>query len=123
MAATTGEMLAARRGLGFLLSDAASQFDMTSLYAALFILMLLGLWVAELACAGASGTMLRVAAMHAGHVADPPDAEKISLAGVGKRFVTRDREIEALQPIDLDIRARMNSSRWSGRAAAASRPS
>jgi NitT/TauT family transport system permease protein len=48
VAATTGEMLAARRGLGFLLSDAASQFDMTSLYAALFVLMLLGLAVAEL---------------------------------------------------------------------------
>jgi NitT/TauT family transport system permease protein len=42
-------MLAARRGLGFLLSDAASQFDMTSLYAALFILMLLGLAVGETA--------------------------------------------------------------------------
>ena len=52
VAATTGEMLAARRGLGFLLSDAASQFDMTSLYAALFILMLLGLAVAELAAWG-----------------------------------------------------------------------
>jgi sulfonate transport system permease protein len=49
VAATTGEMLAARRGLGFLLSDAASQFDMTSLYAALFILMLLGLAVSEMA--------------------------------------------------------------------------
>jgi len=49
VAATTGEMLAARRGLGFLLSDAASQFDMTSLYSALFILMLLGLAVAEAA--------------------------------------------------------------------------
>jgi NitT/TauT family transport system permease protein len=49
VAATTGEMLAARRGLGFLISDAASQFDMASLYAALFILMLLGLVVAELA--------------------------------------------------------------------------
>jgi len=49
VAATTGEMLAARRGLGFLLSDAASQFDMTSLYAALFILMLLGLAVGEAA--------------------------------------------------------------------------
>jgi NitT/TauT family transport system permease protein len=45
--ATTGEMLAARRGLGFLLSDAASQFNMTGLYAALFILMLLGLAVSE----------------------------------------------------------------------------
>jgi NitT/TauT family transport system ATP-binding protein len=30
-------------------------------------------------------------------------APKISLAGVGKRFNTRDREIEALQPIDLAI--------------------
>jgi NitT/TauT family transport system permease protein len=49
VAATTGEMLAARRGLGFLLSDAASQFDMTSLYAALFILMVLGLAVSEVA--------------------------------------------------------------------------
>jgi NitT/TauT family transport system permease protein len=52
VAATTGEMLAARRGLGFLISDAASQFDMTSMYAALFILMLLGLLVSELAAAG-----------------------------------------------------------------------
>jgi len=49
VAATTGEMLAARRGLGFVLSDAASQFDMTSLFAVLFILMLLGLFVSELA--------------------------------------------------------------------------
>ena len=30
-------------------------------------------------------------------------APKISLAGVGKTFVTRDREVEALQPIDLAI--------------------
>ncbi len=52
VAATTGEMLAARRGLGFLISDAASQFDMTSLYAALFILMLLGLAVSEVATWG-----------------------------------------------------------------------
>jgi NitT/TauT family transport system permease protein len=52
VAATTGEMLAARRGLGFLISDAASQFDMTSMYAALFILMLLGLLVSELAASG-----------------------------------------------------------------------
>ncbi len=49
VAATTGEMLAARRGLGFLLSDAASQFDMTALYAALVLLMLLGLAVSEAA--------------------------------------------------------------------------
>jgi len=52
VAATTGEMLAARRGLGFRLSDAASQFDMTSLYSALFILMLLGLAVSEIATWG-----------------------------------------------------------------------
>jgi NitT/TauT family transport system permease protein len=52
VAATTGEMLAARRGLGFLISDAASQFDMTSLYAALFILMLLGLAASEIATRG-----------------------------------------------------------------------
>ena len=31
-------------------------------------------------------------------------APKIDLQGVGKRFVTRDREVEALQPIDLTIR-------------------
>ena len=49
VAATTGEMLAARRGLGYLLSDAASQFDMTGLYAALVVLMLLGLAVSEAA--------------------------------------------------------------------------
>jgi NitT/TauT family transport system permease protein len=49
VAATTGEMLAARRGLGFLLSDAAAQFDMTGLYAALVVLMLLGLAVSEAA--------------------------------------------------------------------------
>lgn len=58
VAATTGEMLAAQRGLGFLLSEAASQFDMTSLYAALFILMLLGLAVGE-AAAWAERYMLR----------------------------------------------------------------
>ena len=49
VAATTGEMLAARRGLGFLLSDAAASFNMTGLYAALVILMLLGLAVSEVA--------------------------------------------------------------------------
>lgn len=49
VAATTGGMLAARQGVGFLLSDAASQFDMTSQYAALFILMLLGLAAGETA--------------------------------------------------------------------------
>jgi NitT/TauT family transport system ATP-binding protein len=32
-----------------------------------------------------------------------PMSEKIRLAGVGKRFVTRDREVEALQPTDLAV--------------------
>ena len=41
-------------------------------------------------------------------VAEPmpiPRREMIRLAGVGKRFVTRDRDVEALQPIDLTIHA------------------
>jgi NitT/TauT family transport system permease protein len=42
-AAVTGELLAAREGLGSLLSAAAAQFDMTGLYAALFVLMVLGI--------------------------------------------------------------------------------
>ena len=33
-----------------------------------------------------------------------PATQKIRLAGVGKRFVTRDREVQALQPIDLAVR-------------------
>ena len=49
VATTTGEMLSARRGLGFLLSEAASQFDTTALYAVLFLLMLMGLAVSETA--------------------------------------------------------------------------
>src|SRR3984957_11075056 len=49
VATTTGEMLSARRGLGFLLSEAASQFNTTALYAVLFILMLMGLAVSEAA--------------------------------------------------------------------------
>ena len=98
VAATTGEMLAARRGLGFLLSDAASQFDMTSLYAALFILMLLGLAVSEMA-----------ALERTAHAAVAPCRGVISRRRSGwpasaRRFVTRDREVEALQPIDLAVR-------------------
>ena len=31
------------------------------------------------------------------------DAVMIRLAGAGKRFVTRDRDVEALQPIDLAV--------------------
>jgi NitT/TauT family transport system ATP-binding protein len=41
-------------------------------------------------------------------VAEPmpvPRREMIRLAGVGKRFVTRDRDVEALQPIELAIHA------------------
>ena len=49
VAAVTGEMMAARGGLGSLISSAAASFDMTSLYTALFILMLLGLVVSETA--------------------------------------------------------------------------
>lgn len=41
-AAVTGELLAARQGMGSLLSAAAAQFDMTGLYAALLVLMILG---------------------------------------------------------------------------------
>jgi NitT/TauT family transport system ATP-binding protein len=33
-----------------------------------------------------------------------PDAMKIRLTGVAKRFATRDREVQALQPIDLTVR-------------------
>jgi NitT/TauT family transport system permease protein len=49
VAATTGEMLAARRGLGYLLSQAAAQFNMTALYSVLFLLMVVGLIVSEVA--------------------------------------------------------------------------
>jgi NitT/TauT family transport system permease protein len=43
VAASTGEMLGSRGGIGFLLNNAAQQFDMTSLYAALVVLMALGI--------------------------------------------------------------------------------
>ena len=98
VAATTGEMLAARRGLGFLLSDAASQFDMTSLYAALFILMLLGLGGLRERQPGANDACCG-GAMPRGDLG----AEDQPRRRVGKTFVTRDREVEALQPIDLTI--------------------
>ncbi len=49
VAATTGEMLAAREGLGWLLARSAAQFDMTGVYTVLFILMLIGMLVAEVA--------------------------------------------------------------------------
>lgn len=49
VAATTGEMLAAREGLGWMLARSAAQFDMTGVYTVLFILMLMGMMVAEAA--------------------------------------------------------------------------
>lgn len=47
VAATVGEMLMARRGLGFLLTRAAGQFDMTGVYTILVILMVIGILIAE----------------------------------------------------------------------------
>lgn len=49
VAATTAEMLASRRGMGWLLVQSSSQYDMTGLYAALTVLMLLGILVSETA--------------------------------------------------------------------------
>jgi NitT/TauT family transport system permease protein len=45
IAATVGEMIAARRGLGFLVTRSASQIDMTGLYAALIVLMVIGVTI------------------------------------------------------------------------------
>jgi NitT/TauT family transport system permease protein len=49
VATITGELLSARNGLGFLLNRASEQYDMTGLYAVLFLLMLLGLGLGEAA--------------------------------------------------------------------------
>ena len=52
--------------------------------------------------------MPRVEATLAADFVDPPTApraEKIRLSRVGKHFVTRERDVEALQPIDLTIHA------------------
>jgi NitT/TauT family transport system permease protein len=49
IAATVGEMMLARDGLGFLITDAAGQFDMTGVFAALAVLMALGVAIAALA--------------------------------------------------------------------------
>lgn len=49
VAAAVGEMLAARRGLGFLLTQSATHVDMTGLYAALVVLMVVGVLVSEAA--------------------------------------------------------------------------
>jgi NitT/TauT family transport system permease protein len=45
--ATTGEMLAARDGVGFLLNRSVAQFDLAGLFAALLVLMAVGLLMAE----------------------------------------------------------------------------
>jgi NitT/TauT family transport system permease protein len=47
-AAAAGEMLAARSGVGLVLSNAASQFDMDRLYAALVVLATIGLVASQL---------------------------------------------------------------------------
>ncbi len=47
--ATVGEMMLARSGVGYLISNAAGQFDMAGIYAALVVLMVLGIIVNELA--------------------------------------------------------------------------
>jgi NitT/TauT family transport system permease protein len=49
VATVTGELLATRAGLGFLISRAAERFDMTALYAVLLILMVIGLVLSEAA--------------------------------------------------------------------------
>ncbi len=49
VATVTGEMLAARSGLGYLLNQASQQFNMTSIYAVLVLLMLMGVLVSETA--------------------------------------------------------------------------
>ena len=49
IAATVGEMLLAREGMGFLLMQASQQIDMTGMFAALFVLMAAGVAVGEFA--------------------------------------------------------------------------
>jgi NitT/TauT family transport system permease protein len=49
IAATVGEMMLARDGMGFLITEAASQYDMTGFYAGLCVLMLLGVVLAAVA--------------------------------------------------------------------------
>ena len=49
VATITGEMLAARNGLGFVLNQASQQFNMTSIYAVLVVLMVMGIIVSETA--------------------------------------------------------------------------
>lgn len=49
VATITGEMLAARSGLGFILNQSSQQFNLTSIYAVLVILMVFGIIVGEVA--------------------------------------------------------------------------
>jgi NitT/TauT family transport system permease protein len=49
IAAVVGEMLLSRDGVGHLVQAAAAQFDMTGIYTALFVLMILGMTVNEIA--------------------------------------------------------------------------
>jgi NitT/TauT family transport system permease protein len=58
VAATVGEMMAARRGLGLVLSESGQKFDVTAIYAVLLILTALGLLVAETG-ARLEGSLLR----------------------------------------------------------------
>jgi NitT/TauT family transport system permease protein len=63
-AATTGEMLAGGNGLGGVLTSAAQQFDMTAMYTALVILMIVGVLL-NLAATGMESWLLRW--RHAAH--------------------------------------------------------
>jgi NitT/TauT family transport system permease protein len=49
IAATVGEMMLARNGLGFLVTQFAGEYDMTGVYATLVVLMILGVGIGELA--------------------------------------------------------------------------
>nr|ACF98193.1 putative binding-protein-dependent transport systems inner membrane component [uncultured bacterium 1114] len=49
VAATTGEMLASRSGVGFLVMRGAQRFDMPALYAGLLVLMIIGLLISDIA--------------------------------------------------------------------------
>lgn len=49
VATITGEILSARYGLGYLLQQSAQQYNMTSIYAILMILMVIGVLISELA--------------------------------------------------------------------------
>ena len=126
-------MLAARNGLGFLLNQASQQFNMTSLYAVLFLLMVMGMVVSEVAARvetwllrwrNADGIMTcRTKWQDAAIDRAAGTTDKIRLHRVAKTFHVRGQVIHALQPIDLNPCSARSSWRWWARAAAASRPS